>query len=478
MKRINVRKEQIDFERYNSLIVLSRIKLISTAVVFLSFLFIYFDWTIVRIGTDRSYQNTLICMHLFCLIASALFLIFYKQIVRSAREGKQRFACYISQIYFFLYVLIGALSSVNSQRYTGNIYSYIILSLIAGAVLTLKPVVMVLSYLISHAVFLYGISLFNEDAGQAITKQFNATIMIATSLFMSIMFYKHRMKEYFTRQKLKESEENFKKLFYANPYPVFITRLEDGSVIKASKRAINLMGLSEEETEEYNTIGWYIQEENRLSLLEELKNNSSVYNRIVAYDFKGKRMWVTANYELIDYHGEKCILTGIMDITEIHMAEEELSRQASTDVLTGIMNRRMGMIKLEELMVKGQKNFVEFVLCFVDINDLKKINDSLGHGEGDRYLKTFCNQTKDKIGEKDLFFRMGGDEFIIIFLNKSLSQAEIKWSEIAEHLGKYDISASHGMAYYSSGMELELEDVIERADKRMYAEKLNYKKER
>jgi diguanylate cyclase (GGDEF)-like protein/PAS domain S-box-containing protein len=476
MKWINVSKEQLEFESYNSLIVLSRMKLISAAVVLLSFLFIYFDWTVVRIGTDKVYQVTLISMHLICLLASVIFLIFYKPIVKHTKDGKG-FIYTIPKVYFFLYVLVGALSSVNSQRYTGNIYSYIILSLIAGAVLTLKPLVMVLSYLISHAIFLYGISLLNDDAGQALTKQFNATIMIATSLFMSIMFYQHRMKEFFTKKKLKENEENFKKLFYSNPYPVFITRLEDGKVIKASKRAISLMGLTEDETKGYNSINWYIQEDNRLSLLEELKSNNSVYNRIVAYDFKGKRMWVTANYELIDYHGEKCILTGIMDITEIHRVEEELSRQASTDVLTGIMNRRMGMIKLEELMETGKTGFVEFVLCFVDINDLKKINDSLGHGEGDRYLMTFCDQTKEKIGEKDLFFRMGGDEFIIVFLNKSLSQAEMLWNKLIEHLGTFEISASHGMAYYSSGMELELEDIIERADKRMYVEKLKYRKE-
>jgi predicted signal transduction protein with EAL and GGDEF domain len=81
----------------------------------------------------------------------------------------------------------------------------------------------------------------------------------------------------------------------------------------------------------------------------------------------GKQMWVTANYELIDYHGEKCILTGIMDITEIRKAEEELSHYASMDSLTEILNRRMGYKKLEELLHKSKEEAMEFTLCFLNI---------------------------------------------------------------------------------------------------------------
>jgi diguanylate cyclase (GGDEF)-like protein len=195
-------------------------------------------------------------------------------------------------------------------------------------------------------------------------------------------------------------------------------------------------------------------------------------------------MWVTANYELIDYHGEKCILTGIMDITEIRKAEEEMSHYASIDSLTGILNRRTGFLKLEELIEISKAGFLEFVLCFLDINNLKYVNDSFGHSEGDRYILTLCNIIKEKLGDEDIFFRMGGDEFIIIFKDKNEVQAELIWDRIKNEFDRrneqdeftYNIMASHGLFYYCSGMDINPDQIIDKADKFMYEEKQRFKK--
>lgn len=479
------RKEQDEFEKYNSMLVLSRIRLISIANICLSVFWAYMDWTIINNGANRIYSVTLIVMHMISVAVSALFLIFYKWVSGKSENKSFRIIYITSKTYVFLYILFGAASSINSQRYTGNIYSYIILALIAAIAFTLKPSIMFFEFSVNHIIFLIGISILCKDSSLLLIKLVNSTVLAGAAFLLGFIFYRHRMTEFFYRKKLMENEENFKKLFYVNPYPVFITRLEDGKIIEANKRACKLMGAEAESLDSFNGIDAYIKNDSRLALEEELKEHSSTFNRIVEYDFNGKRKWVTANYEIIDYHGEKCLLTGIMDITEIRKAEEELSHYASIDSLTGIMNRRMGLKKLEELLEEAKSEFMEFVLCFLDINNLKFVNDTYGHSEGDRYIQTLCSMIKNKLKEEDIFFRIGGDEFIIVFSKKNSCEAENIWNEIKKQFDvsniqeefPYNIMASHGLFYFCTGMDIDLEQMIEKADKMMYEEKQRLKKE-
>lgn len=478
-------KEQKEFEKYNNQQVLSRIRLISIATLFVSIFWIYMDWIIIKNGADKIYSVTLIVMHILSEAISVAFLIFYNRLNGMGENKNYRIVYALVKLYVFLYIFFGTISSINSQRYTGNIYSYIILSLIAAVAFTLKPSYMLFTFVINHVIFLMGIAIMCNDIHLFLVKTVNATILAGAAFLLSFSFYRQRMLEFFYRKKLKQNEESFKKLFYLNPYPVFITRVEDGKIIEVSERACSLMGIDARKLDDFNNIDWYIKNDSRLDLLEELKEHHSTYNRIVEYDFNGKQMWVTANYELIDYRDEKCILTGIMDITEIKKAEEELSHYASTDALTGILNRRMGLKKLEELIEKAKYDFSEFVICFLDINNLKYVNDTYGHSEGDCYILTLCNIIKNELKENDIFFRMGGDEFVIVFRDKNESQVQYIWDKLMKKLNNrnqmgekpYSIMASHGLFYYCTGMDIDLEQMIEKADKQMYEEKQRYRKE-
>ena len=478
-------KEQKEFEQHNSQVVLGRIRLISLATICLSLFWGYMDWIIVKNGTDRIYSITLIAGHVVSVAVSAAILIFYNKLMVMRKNEKYPIVYLVLKMYVFLYILMGTVSSINSQRYTGNIYSYIILSLIAAIAIALKPTYMLFAYGVNHIIFLIGLGLLSNDVDLFLVKLINSTVLIVAAFLLGFIFYRHRMVEFLYRKELMENEENFKKLFYLNPYPVFIIRMEDRKIIEANKKACSLLEIDSEGLHSPHGIDGFIKKDSILALQEELIEHSSTYNRIVEYDFNGKHMWVTANYELIDYHGEKCILTGIMDITEIRKAEEELNHYASTDTLTGILNRRMGLKKLEGLLTESKEDYLEFVLCFLDINNLKKINDTYGHGEGDRYILTFCDIIKRNLQEEDVFFRMGGDEFIIIFKDKNKSQAEKVWCEIQKNFSEsnlkgespYSIMASHGLSYFHSGMDIEIDYIIEKADTQMYKEKQRFRKE-
>lgn len=362
-------KEQNEFEKYNNMFVIDRIRWISIGTVFLSFFFAYVDWIIIKNGTDRTYTFTLIVMHIICVAASGLFLVFYKWVMGMASDRKYLIISNAIKIYAFLYVLFGAISSINSQRYTGNIYSYIILLLIAAIAFIIKPLYMLWVIGVNHIVFAIGTGYLCRDFDQFLANLVNATVFAGAAFLLNFLFYRNRMKDYSYRKKLMESEES-------------------------------------------------------------------------------------------------------------------LSKYAFKDALTGILNRRGGLNILEELMEEAKDCSMEFVLCFLDINDLKYVNDTYGHREGDSCILAFCNFIKDKLAEEDVFFRMGGDEFIIIFRNMNKSQAEHIWEQLVNeledrnHSGEFvfNIMVSHGMCYYRTGMDINLEQMIERADKMMYREKWGLKK--
>ena len=108
-----------------------------------------------------------------------------------------------------------------------------------------------------------------------------------------------------------------------------------------------------------------------------------------------------------------------VDITD----QFQLSMEATMDELTGVRNRNSGK-RHREGMLKAMGEDDKFSVALYDINGLKLVNDTYGHLEGDKLLR-FVAQTIDGILEgADFVFRLSGDEFIIVFMNKDMYQAE------------------------------------------------------
>ena len=192
-------KEQEEFERHNSKVVLSRIRLISLATVCLGIFWAYMDWIIIKNGVNQIYGQTLIAGHIVSVLASAIILIFYRRLVNMSGNHNYPVLYLIIKLYVFLYILVGAVSSINSQRYTGNIYSYIILSLIVATALALKPSYMLLAFGVNHLIFLSGIALLNDDMDLFLVKLLNSTVLIIAAFLLGFIFYRHRMVEFLFR---------------------------------------------------------------------------------------------------------------------------------------------------------------------------------------------------------------------------------------------------------------------------------------
>ncbi|MCP4152001.1 MAG: diguanylate cyclase, partial [bacterium] len=177
------------------------------------------------------------------------------------------------------------------------------------------------------------------------------------------------------------------------------------------------------------------------------------------------------------------IVTCCMDITERKKMEEELTLYATTDTMTGVQNRRTGMLILEKKLHLTRRARATLVICFVDIDDLKTVNDVFGHRAGDELIRTVSTLLKNALRQSDTICRLGGDEFLLIFPNCSLEEARKIWIRITKkctYLNSsknhpYNISLSHGFAEFQPGDSISVDDLVGVADNEMYKEKVKNK---
>ena len=154
------------------------------------------------------------------------------------------------------------------------------------------------------------------------------------------------------------------------------------------------------------------------------------------------------------------------------------------DPLTKTFNRRAGIIKLNGLFPADERRHFIASLCFIDINGLKEVNDTLGHKLGDELIISVAEVIKETIRTMDFVVRLGGDEFLIVFNGIDAEMAETIWMRIIqayEQINKeenrpYIISVSHGVVDFNNKQKTPVDDLINAADEKMYNEKQNIKK--
>lgn len=165
-------------------------------------------------------------------------------------------------------------------------------------------------------------------------------------------------------------------------------------------------------------------------------------------------------------------------------AEEKLKYFAAIDTLTGLYNRGMGLTFLENEIKSIRRNSGVFSICYIDVNELKYVNDNFGHSEGDELLVIVSKFIKNFTRENDILCRLGGDEFIILFPNSVKESAEETMERILfnidieneKRLRPYDISFSYGIIQIDGDNDKSIDDIIQIADAKMYEYKKRYKK--
>ena len=131
------------------------------------------------------------------------------------------------------------------------------------------------------------------------------------------------------------------------------------------------------------------------------------------------------------------------DITKRKRAESQLVYLADRDPLTNLFNRRRFLEELEVWLAQAKRYQIQGALLFIDVDNFKYINDTLGHQSGDVLLKTLADLLQKKLRNTDVLARMGGDEFAIILPYVELDKAQLVARDILEVM-RYRTTADTG----------------------------------
>ncbi len=187
-------------------------------------------------------------------------------------------------------------------------------------------------------------------------------------------------------------------------------------------------------------------------------------------------LWIVVRGKVVQYDEEGApirFICTISDITERKKLKEESIFLSQTDIVTGLKNRAY----LEDTMTRSERYSAENTWIIMgDVNGLKLINDSFGHQEGDRLLKTIGTILKECCSKDDIPARWGGDEFVVYIRDKSEEYVENLMRSIkkaCERVKNFPIKVSITLGYANRGKDLlSLNTVLKMAEERMYRHKL------
>jgi diguanylate cyclase (GGDEF)-like protein len=158
---------------------------------------------------------------------------------------------------------------------------------------------------------------------------------------------------------------------------------------------------------------------------------------------------------------------------------ERLRQMALTDELTGLYNRRGFLTLAEQQFKMAHRMRIGVSLVYIDVDELKRINDTFGHDEGSAALRATGDILRRTFRDSDIIARIGGDEFIVLVMQNSSggseSIADRLQQEVADHNAQrnhpYTLSLSTGIAYLDPKEHVSIERIMAKADEEMYKQK-------
>lgn len=279
-------------------------------------------------------------------------------------------------------------------------------------------------------------------------------------------------------QLLLESENNLRALFNAVTESFFLMN-KDGMILIANETMARRYRISPDAvvgSYVYNLLTPEVAEQRKVQAALVVNTGKPVRFEDVCFNRNIDQVF----YPVFDGNGQvvRIAVFGI-DITERRKMEQRLETIAFHDQLTGIYNRR-GFIHLAERQLKlARRSKQKLLLFFADLDRMKWINDSFGHEEGDKALKTATKVLVKSFRESDIISRVGGDEFAILAINADEKTAENLLERLRQIIKKrnlrrsrkYELSISLGYAVFDPSQPSSLDVLMSSADMNMYRDK-------
>lgn len=164
--------------------------------------------------------------------------------------------------------------------------------------------------------------------------------------------------------------------------------------------------------------------------------------------------------------------------TNLNTALDKMHELATRDELTGLYNRRRVLELMREQITLANSGNYSFVICYLDLDHFKAVNDTYGHGVGDLVIKRFADVCTKTIRAVDYSGRLGGEEFVVVLTNTQMDEALASVERIRKNFeteryeetpADFGVTVSIGVAEFRKGEDLE--DMLNRADNNLYTSK-------
>ncbi len=281
---------------------------------------------------------------------------------------------------------------------------------------------------------------------------------------------------------LRESEQNFRRLF-DSMQDVYYRTDALGIVQHVGPGVRRVLGYEPHEIEGRTAESYYPHSADRDAFKVAILDKGEVS------DFPGQMVRrdgtvidiSISSHALYDHAGHFAGVEGVYrDVTQRKNLERELQRLATTDMLTGMANRRAFLECAEAVYERSRSNGEPLTLLMLDLDHFKSINDRFGHLEGDRALVEFAQAVKSQLRASDAVGRLGGEEFGVLLPLTALAEGmevatrimnSIRALQLTDDAANpYRITSSLGMGAFRQS-DRSLRDMLDRADQALYLAK-------
>ncbi|MFY9287356.1 MAG: diguanylate cyclase [Alphaproteobacteria bacterium] len=283
-------------------------------------------------------------------------------------------------------------------------------------------------------------------------------------------------------QTLLKNEQHLRAILEILPYPIYISRRTDGQLLFVNRKTCLLFQKSASQLLKGRSTDFFVNPDERDEMRKLLETIPDI--RDVEVKMKtgpGREFMAELAAIATDYDNTPAVLVALNDISQRKELEAELFRQASTDSLTGISNRRYFIAQAEQELRRSRRFARDMSVMMIDIDYFKKINDTHGHAIGDAVLQGVVKSALESLRQSDFLGRLGGEEFAVILPETNLEAATDAAERLRAHMAERPIIAereaipctvSVGVAQLTA-KDGGIDALLGRADEALYRAKHN-----